>query len=194
MQKDAIFVRPLADSPKCQDCHETVLVLDRFLLTTDDSINAIRHRRCFRCERCKNLLRIGLYRPTKSGIGYECLEHEKEDLVNRSTPAPGHKPKEPEKKEELPPTEETKIYPELPKVNQPPLYPRLASPEEKALDLSADSGVASSSPDLTTPKSTIGKASNQLSPPVPSRSRSSDRGKGNDCYFEGMGPFWSSSL
>lgn len=175
-EAETIYLRSIMASPKCRNCQETVLVLDRFLLSNAlSSTNDVRHRRCFRCERCHKLLRIGLYRPTRSGLGYECLEHEKEDLVARATPASDQKTKQSETKEEGGASErKAQMYPELPKADRNPLYPRLASPEETTLNASADSGVATSSPDLTVQGSSA--TSNQLSPPTPSRSRSSERG------------------
>lgn len=62
----------------CPICNSDVRLFERFYVEEN-----VRHRNCFVCQRCKKRLHVGLYRTTKDGDGYECLEHEKDDLLKK---------------------------------------------------------------------------------------------------------------
>lgn len=63
---------PPPEEGLCSVCGRKVFVLERLIL--DDKLL---HRDCFRCEKCRMPLKIGLYLPTERG-SYECMRHELE--------------------------------------------------------------------------------------------------------------------
>uniref|UniRef100_A0A915J005 LIM zinc-binding domain-containing protein n=1 Tax=Romanomermis culicivorax TaxID=13658 RepID=A0A915J005_ROMCU len=79
------FIRPCAKnshSSSCIVCNERVFILERLIVDQQ-----LRHRKCFLCVQCKQLLYIGLYKKSKNQMEdpecpfYECLEHEKESFL-----------------------------------------------------------------------------------------------------------------